>query len=147
MVRIQVRAVVSHTPSTNKIAYLSYLLGLLLIVFSHFQPRQRCGAPEDFWKFSETNHDRLGPVQTKTLSLSGIRPRLGITGRRVFLPPPNMSRLPLVETAHSSNTNVMFHGGTFNSVQGDFHFHHSDSESGMHNFRSVQKFILIAGQM
>ena len=49
--------------------------------------------------------------------------------------------LPLVEMAHSSN--VMIHGGTFISAQGDLHIHNSDSGSGMHNFGSVQKSILI----
>ena len=45
--------------------------------------------------------------------------------------------------ALSSNPNVFIHGSTFNSAQGDFHIHNGDSESGMHNFRSFQKSILI----
>ena len=56
---VRIRAVVSHTP-TKKIAYLSYLLGLLLIVLSHFLLRQRCGGLEDIWKFSEINHGDRG---------------------------------------------------------------------------------------
>ena len=48
-------------------------------------------------------------------------------------------RSPLVEMAHS---NVIIHGGTFNSAQGDFHIINND-DSGMHDFMSVQKGILI----
>ena len=52
--------------------------------------------------------------------------------------------LPAIGMAHSSNSsNVMIHGSTFNSPQGDLHIHNRDSESGMHNFRSAQKSILI----
>jgi hypothetical protein len=47
----------------------------------------------------------------------------------------------MVEMALFSN--VMIHGSTFNSAQGDFHIHNMYSESGMHDFRSVQKSILI----
>ena len=40
---------------------------------------------------------------------------------------------------HSSNSsNVIVHGSTFNSVQGDFHIHNGDSESGVHDFRSEE---------
>ena len=49
--------------------------------------------------------------------------------------------LPLVEMDHSSTASIMFHGGIFNSAQGDFHIHNihnKDLESGMYNFRSVQ---------
>ena len=43
----------------------------------------------------------------------------------------------VLEMAQSSNpSNVIVHGSTFNSVQGDFHFHNKDSESGVHYFRS-----------
>ena len=52
--------------------------------------------------------------------------------------------LPVVEMlAHSSNLTI--HGGIFNSnsAQGDLHIHNRDSESGMHNSRSVQRSILI----
>ena len=45
------------------------------------------------------------------------------------------------EMAHSSN--VMIHGSTFISAQGDLHIHNRDSESGKHSFMSVQKSILI----
>ena len=44
------------------------------------------------------------------------------------------------EMAHSSN--VMIHGSTFISAQGDLHIHNRN-ESGKHNFMSVQKSILI----
>ena len=51
---------------------------------------------------------------------------------------------PVLEMAQYSNpSNVIINGGTFNSVQGDFHMNDKESESGMHNFRSVQKSILI----
>ena len=46
-----------------------------------------------------------------------------------------------VEMAHSSN--VMIPRATFISAQGDVHIHNRDSESGMHNFGSVQESILI----
>jgi hypothetical protein len=46
--------------------------------------------------------------------------------------------------AHFSN--VIIHGITFNSVQGDLH-NDRDSKSGMHDFRSVQKSILIGDPM
>ena len=48
--------------------------------------------------------------------------------------------LPVVEMAHSSSLII---GSTFNSAQGDFHIHNTsrDSESGMHNFRWLQKSI------
>ena len=50
----------------------------------------------------------------------------------------------LLHVAHSSNSsNVMIHGSTSNSPQGDLHILNRDSESGMHNFRSTQKSILI----
>ena len=46
---------------------------------------------------------------------------------------------PVLEMAQSSNpSNVVVHGSTFNSVQGDFHVHNEDSESGMHDFRSEE---------
>ena len=41
---------------------------------------------------------------------------------------------------HSSNLII---GSTFNSAQGDIHINNRDSESGMHNFSSLQKIILI----
>ena len=43
---------------------------------------------------------------------------------------------PVLEMAHSSN--VILHGSTINSVQGDFHIHNKDSESGVHDFRSEE---------
>ena len=52
--------------------------------------------------------------------------------------------LPVLKMAHSSNIII---GSTFNSAQGDFHVHNRDSESGMHDFRSVQKTILIDDPM
>ena len=53
--------------------------------------------------------------------------------------------LPVVDImSHSSNLII---GSTFNSAQGDFHIHSRDSESGMHNFMSVQKSILIDDPM
>ena len=54
--------------------------------------------------------------------------------------------LPVVEMAHSSN--VIIHGGTFNSAQGSFHINNdSDKDLGMHDLRSVQKSILIDDPM
>ena len=50
-------------------------------------------------------------------------------------PPPTCYILPVVEMAHSSN--VMIHGSSFNSVQGGFHIHNRDSESGKHDFRFI----------
>ena len=48
--------------------------------------------------------------------------------------------LSVVEMGHSSNLSII--GSTFNSAHdGDLHIH--NKESGMHNFRSVQKSILI----
>ena len=41
-----------------------------------------------------------------------------------------------VEMAQFSN--VVIHGGTFNSAQGDLHIHNKDS--GMHDFRSVHPY-------
>ena len=38
------------------------------------------------------------------------------------------------EMAHSSNSSNVFVHGTLNSVQGDFHIHNNDSESGGHDF-------------
>ena len=49
--------------------------------------------------------------------------------------------LLVLKMAHSSN--VYIDKGTFNSAQGDIHVYNRDSESGMHNFRSVQKSTLI----
>jgi hypothetical protein len=49
----------------------------------------------------------------------------------------------MAEMAHS---NVVNQGSTFNSAQGD-QIHNRDSESGMHDFRSVQKSILIDDPM
>ena len=48
----------------------------------------------------------------------------------------NCYTLPVLEMA-----NVIIHGGTFNSAQGDFHI--NNKESGMYNFNSVQKSLLI----
>ena len=56
-----------------------------------------------------------------------------------------LTHLLVIEMIHSSN--VMIHGSTFNSAQGDIHIHSWDSESGMHDFRSVQKGILIDDSM
>ena len=55
-------------------------------------------------------------------------------------PPHYYYTLPLVlEMTHSSNSsNVIIHGGTFNSVQGDFHNHNVDSESGVHDYRTEE---------
>ena len=45
--------------------------------------------------------------------------------------------LPMLEMAHSSN--VLIHGSTINSAQGDLHIHNRDSESGMqHQVRSEE---------
>ena len=129
-----------------------YLLVLLLVsVLTHFlcflPSQQRCGGPEDFWNFSQINRPRSSKKLYAFLG-SGLDLGQCVLCQRtipIFLTPPNM--LPLVETAHSSNMNVMFHGGTINSAQGDLHIHNKDSESGMHNFRSIQKIILIDGQM
>ena len=57
----------------------------------------------------------------------------------------SLATLPVVEMDHSSN--VFIHRSTFNSAQGDFHVHTRDSESGMHNFRSVHTSILINDTM
>ena len=46
-----------------------------------------------------------------------------------------------IEMTHSSN--VMIHGGTFISAQGDLHIHNGNLESGMHTFTFIQKSILI----
>ena len=54
--------------------------------------------------------------------------------------------LPVVEMALSHSSNL-FIGSTINSAQGDFHIRNRDSKSGMHNFRSVQKSILIDDPM
>ena len=51
--------------------------------------------------------------------------------------------LPVVEMGGSHSSNVMIHGSTINSAQRDVHIHNRDSESGMHDFKSVQKNILI----
>ena len=59
--------------------------------------------------------------------------------------PTSLPTLPAVEMAHSSN--VIIHGGTFNSAQGDLHINNKDS--GMQDFigLSVQKSILIDDPM
>jgi hypothetical protein len=51
--------------------------------------------------------------------------------------------------AHFKFSNVIIHGGAFSSLaaQGGFHVNNRDSESGVHNFRSVQKRILIDDPM
>jgi hypothetical protein len=49
----------------------------------------------------------------------------------------------VVEMAHSSN--VFIHGSTINSAQGDIHINNKDS--GMYDFRFVQKRILIDDPM
>ena len=59
-------------------------------------------------------------------------------------PPPHPLPLPVVEMAHVSN--VFIHGGTFNSAH-DLHINDRDPESGMHDFRSVQKSIFIDDPM
>ena len=61
--------------------------------------------------------------------------------------PPHLLHITSVEMAHSSN--VIIHGSTFNSAQGDLHIHNKDSklESGMHDFRSIQRSILIDDPM
>ena len=51
--------------------------------------------------------------------------------------------LPVTEMG----SNIFIHRSTINSAQGDFHVHNRDSESGMHNFRSVQISILIGDPM
>ena len=52
-------------------------------------------------------------------------------------PPPHfLHALPVLAMA-----NFFIHGSTINSVQGDFHINNKDS--GMHDFTSVQKSILI----
>ena len=53
--------------------------------------------------------------------------------------------LPVVEMAHFSN--AIIYGGTFNSAQGDLHINNRHPESGMHDFRSVRKSILIDDPM
>jgi hypothetical protein len=45
------------------------------------------------------------------------------------------------------SSNVIVQGGTFISAQGDFHNHNRDSEYGTHDFRFVQKSILIDDPM
>ena len=42
---------------------------------------------------------------------------------------------------------MIINGGTFNSAKGDLHINDRDPESGMHDFRSVQKCILIDDQV
>ena len=59
--------------------------------------------------------------------------------------PPHLLQLQVLQMALSSN--VIIHGGTFNSAQGDLHINNRNSESGMHDFRSVQKRILIDDPM
>ena len=43
------------------------------------------------------------------------------------------------------SSNVIIHGSTFNSAQGDLHIHngYSLAESGTHDFNSLEKSILI----
>ena len=52
---------------------------------------------------------------------------------------------PVLEMALSSN--VIINGSTINSVQGDFHIHNKDLESGMLNFKSIKKNLLIDNPM
>ena len=54
-----------------------------------------------------------------------------------------------VKMAHFQFSNVVIHGGTFSSMaaQGGFHVNNMDSESGMHDFRSVQISSLIDDPM
>ena len=59
-------------------------------------------------------------------------------------PPHGTSELA-IEMAHFSN--AIINGGTFNSVQGDLQIINVYSESGMYNFRSVQKSVLIDDPM
>ena len=48
---------------------------------------------------------------------------------------------PVLDMAHSSNSSNVFVNGTLNSlaVQGDFHVHNKDSESGVHDFHSEER--------
>ena len=39
---------------------------------------------------------------------------------------------------HFSNSSNVIVNGTLNSVQGGYHIHNKDSESGMHDFRSEE---------
>ena len=59
----------------------------------------------------------------------------------------SLTSTPMVEMAHSSDSNVFIQRSTFNSPQGDLHIHNRDSESGMHNLWSDQKSILIDDSM
>ena len=45
---------------------------------------------------------------------------------------------PVLDMAHSSNSQNVINHGTLNSVQGDFHIHNEDSESGVHDFHSEE---------
>ena len=63
--------------------------------------------------------------------------------------PPHLLNvyLPVVQMAHFKFSNAIIQGGTFNSAQGGLHVDNRDSKSGMHDFRSVQKSILIDDPM
>ena len=53
----------------------------------------------------------------------------------------------VVEMAHFQSSNVIIHGGTFNSAQAQGDLHINNKDSGMHDFWSVQKSILIDDSM
>ena len=62
-----------------------------------------------------------------------------------LLSPPHLlhfasTMVEKLEMAHSNLSNVIIHGGTFNSAQGNLHIHnrYSQAESGTHDFKSVE---------
>ena len=67
----------------------------------------------------------------------------GIDLLSVFLSPPHLLHVTSSRMALFNSSNVIIQGGTFNSVQGGLHIHNRYSESGMYDFMSVLKRILI----
>ena len=92
-------------------------------------------------KSRSRNKFRIRFVQNLDMLCIAVLIREGRINVPSFSPTTSLNMLPVAERDHSSN--VFIHGSTINSAQRDFHIHNSDSESGVHNFRSVQTSILI----
>ena len=71
----------------------------------------------------------------------------GINLPSVFLSPPHLLHVTTSRMTLFNSSNVIIQGGTFNSVQGGLHIHNRYSESGMYDFMSVLKRILIDDPM
>ena len=95
------------------------------------------GSPPHEAKIQEKSKREYLPVKFVRIwtLLCSIRNK----GFHLYHSPRHLRHVPVLEMAHSSN--VIIHGGIFNSAQGDFHINNKDS--GMYVLRSVQKSIQV----